>query len=84
MDNEMTESQIKKQEWVHNTLRPCLIAMDFEITDVEYQVVWSIDGKYYNETVTITFESGATRIANVTGDSKIAILKDVVKQALSE
>lgn len=83
-ENEMTQCQKEKQDWVLDLLRPCLRSIDFEITDVDYQVVWSQDGKYYNEIVTVTFESGAQRKANVTGDSKLAILKDVVSQTLSE
>lgn len=72
--NEMREG---KKNFVRNLVRPALMGADSEITDVRYACIE--DGAWCNEFVTI-FRGDLVCNINVSGDSKVAILKDIVRQ----
>lgn len=67
----------EKRKFVEGHLKPLLMAADSSITDIVY------DCRYYMETVRV-YENECYREANVSMDSKIAIVKDVIRQIYIE
>lgn len=63
-----------KKEFVENELRACLLAAKCGVEDLTYEQ------ENYGEFVTIHFTGGGKRRCNVSGDSHLAIIEDVLKQ----
>lgn len=69
----MSRCQKEKYAFVDWFLRPTLIACDAGIYGAEY----TVEG--YDEFVTVTFDGGSTQKICVNCDSRIAIMRDVLK-----
>ena len=63
----------EKKSFVENELSTCLKASGVGVEYLIYQCIG------YRELVTIHFVGGGQRIVNVEGDSKAAIIEDVMK-----
>lgn len=63
-----------KREFVENELKACLLAAKCGVEDLTYTQ------ETYGEYVTIHFVGGGKRRCNVSGDSCLAIIEDVLKQ----
>ena len=77
----MNAEMMQKREFVRQHLKPLLLATGSYIEDVEY--VGDVNEKgWQNEVVIITLKGDDKRIAYVTHDSLLAIVKDVARQVL--
>ena len=65
----------EKRAFVEQFLEPMLKDTDSKIVSVVYDKT-----PMYAEAVTVTWDNGNAKTANVTYDSKLAIVKDVLKQ----
>ena len=65
-----------KAQFVEQHLSPLLVAAEVGICDAKYHK----NAFGYDEVVVVTFDSGTAVPCNVTWDSKIAIVRDVLKQ----
>lgn len=70
---EETEKQ-RRERFVEKYLKPLIVAMGLDIINVIYRT----DGEY-NESVTLFYESGYTVVKDVTADSLLALVRDVIK-----
>lgn len=70
-----------KNAFVRDKLAPIIKAIDSAAKSVEYKAECDRSGNYVvNETVTVSFLGGGTRVINVTGDSCSGIVKDVINK----
>lgn len=69
----MTNEHESKRDFVTNELSACMRATDYGVMWLDYEVV------AYDEIVTIHYKGGGKRRVFVTGDSKMAIIADVMK-----
>ena len=67
----------EKRQFVTDKLTPFLQAIDQEIESVEYHVITHTP--YDLEYIIITWKGGSSKRAYVTGDSLVALAKDVLK-----
>ena len=67
----------EKRQFVTDKLTPFLQAIDQEIESAEYHVITHTP--YDLEYIVITWEGGSSKRAYVTGDSLVALAKDVLK-----
>lgn len=69
----MQKEHLLKKQFVEGVLSDCLCTADYGIRSLIYELILS------DEIVTIRYEGGGTKSAFVTGDSKLAIIEDVMK-----
>lgn len=69
----MQKEHLLKKQFVEGVFSDCLCAADYGIKFLVYELILS------DEIVTIHYEGGGTKSAFVTGDSKLAIIEDVMK-----
>ena len=67
----------EKRQFVTDKLTPFLQAIDQEIESAEYHVITHTP--YDLEYIVITWKGGSSKRAYVTGDSLVALAKDVLK-----
>lgn len=69
----MLKEHLAKKSFVEGALSDCLHAADYGILFLTYELILN------DEIVTIHYEGGGTKSAFVTGDSKLAVIEDVMK-----
>lgn len=67
----------EKRQFVTDKLTPFLHAIDQDIESAEYHVITHTP--YDLEYIVITWKGGSSKRAYVTGDSLVALAKDVLK-----
>lgn len=67
----------EKRQFVADKLTPFLQAIDQDIESAEYHVI--SHNPYDLEYIIITWKGGSSKRAYVTGDSLVALAKDVLK-----
>lgn len=67
----------EKRQFVTDKLTPFLQAIDQDIESAEYHVITHTP--YDLEYIVITWKGGSSKRAYVTGDSLVALAKDVLK-----
>ncbi|MBQ6170552.1 MAG: hypothetical protein IJK30_11425 [Ruminococcus sp.] len=67
----------EKRRFVTDKLTPFLAAIDQDIESAEYHVITHTP--YDLEYIVITWKGGSSKRAYVTGDSLVALAKDVLK-----
>ena len=67
----------EKRQFVTDKLTPFLVAIDQDIESAEYHVITHTP--YDLEYIVITWKGGSSKRAYVTGDSLVALAKDVLK-----
>ena len=67
----------EKRQFVTDKLTPFLQAIDQDIESAEYHVITNTP--YDLEYIIITWKGGSSKRAYVTGDSLVALAKDVLK-----
>ena len=67
----------EKRQFVTDKLAPFLQAIDQDIESAEYHVITHTP--YDLEYIVITWKGGSSKRAYVTGDSLVALAKDVLK-----
>lgn len=67
----------EKRQFVADKLTPFLQAIDQDIESAEYHVITHTP--YDLEYIVITWKGGSSKRAYVTGDSLVALAKDVLK-----
>ena len=67
----------EKRQFVTDKLTPFLKAIDQDIESAEYHVI--AHTPYDLEYIVITWKGGSSKRAYVTGDSLVALAKDVLK-----
>ena len=67
----------EKRQFVTDKLTPFLTAIDQDIESAEYHVISHTP--YDLEYIIITWKGGSSKRAYVTGDSLVALAKDVLK-----
>lgn len=68
----------QKKQYVEKTLTMAVIAVEADVNYLSYDRKGNLYGS--NETVTITYFGGHTDQINVTGNSLLAILHEVVRE----
>lgn len=63
-----------KPEFVEKYLKPLVVALGVGVVNVVYRKT-----SEYNESVTLFYESGYTVVKDVTADSLLALVRDVIK-----
>lgn len=69
----MSKEQLAKKSFVEGVLTDCLSKADYGIKFLTYELI------LHDEIVTIHYNGDGTKSAFVTGDSKLAIIEDVMK-----
>ena len=69
----MSKEQLAKKSFVEGVLTDCLSKADYGIEFLTYELILT------DEIVTIHYKGGGKKSAFVTGDSKLAIIEDVMK-----
>lgn len=67
----------EKRQFIQDKLTPFLQAIDQDIESAEYHVITHTP--YDLEYIVITWKGGSSKRAYVTGDSLVALAKDVLK-----
>lgn len=78
MDNAAKEIYRDKQHYVERILAPAVVAAGADVIFLSYDRKSNLYGS--TETVTITYFGGHTDRINVTGNSLLAILHEVVRE----
>lgn len=76
-----SDTYVDKLRFVHDRLAPLLEEIDPDIISVDYEALFQEDRpeEAYSERVNVYYRC-STRTINVTMDSKLAIVRDVLKQ----
>lgn len=76
----MNKTYQQKANFTEKYLKPLLMAVDEEVTEVAYRAEENERGYLYNELVVVTMRNGYTIEANVNMDSLLAMAKDTLKE----